>query len=168
MNPIDILIIAITAYSLVMGIFRGIVRELSSLVGAIVGFFLANAFYTGISKYMSEWISDKDYLNILSFLVLFSIVFIVFNLAGVIIKYLLKKTELNWIDRILGAVLGFLKGALVVSVLLLVLTTFLMPGAPVLKGSGFTPHVLGISKHIAKITSKEMKKRFSENMEKLK
>ncbi|MGD9259358.1 MAG: CvpA family protein, partial [Desulfobacterales bacterium] len=38
MNPFDILIIIILGYSLIRGLFRGLVKEVASIIGVLGGF----------------------------------------------------------------------------------------------------------------------------------
>lgn len=164
MTPLDILMIAIVGYYTVMGIFRGITRELTSLVGVVVGFFVANWLYMTVASYMSKWISDAGYRNILSYLALFSAVYILFNIIGLIIKYLLKKIKLSWIERLVGAGIAVVKSVLMVSILLVVLVAFLMQGTPVIRDSKLSPQVLAVSRHLGKITPDEIRDAFEENM----
>ena len=74
MNPFDILIIIILGYCLVRGLFRGLVKEVSSIVGVFGGFYTAYLYYEGVVKWLSRFIADTAYLNILSFLIIFCLV----------------------------------------------------------------------------------------------
>ena len=69
MNPFDILIITILAYGLIRGIFRGLIREISSIVGVLGGFYAAYSYYPHVANLISAWISNPAYLNILSYLI---------------------------------------------------------------------------------------------------
>jgi len=164
MTPLDILMIAIVGYYTLMGIFRGVTRELTALVGVLIGFLTANWLYVTLASYMSKWISDADYLNILSYLALFSTVYVVFNIIGLIIKYLLKKIKLSSIERLIAAGIALIKSVLMVSILLVVLVAFLMQGTPVIRDSKLSPHVLTVSQHLGKFTSDKMRYAFEKNM----
>jgi membrane protein required for colicin V production len=168
MNPLDILIIVIVGFCLVRGIFRGLIKELSSIVGVLGGFYGAYTYYPEVAKLLSRWISNTGYLNILSFLIIFLGVFLIIAIAGVVIKYLLKIVFLGWVDRICGAGFGFIKGILIVSVLVMVFTTFLPKKASIIKDSLLAPHVMLISENMAKIVPKDMKGQFREKIEELK
>ena len=135
MNSLDILITVIVGFCLIRGIFRGLVKELSSIMGVFAGFYFAYTYYPLVAKPLSRWISNTGYLNILSFLIVFCGLFLIISILGIVIKYLLKITFLGWVDRICGAGFGFMKGILIVSVLLVVFTAFLPKGAPILKNS---------------------------------
>ncbi|MBW2639475.1 MAG: CvpA family protein [Deltaproteobacteria bacterium] len=161
MNLFDIIVIVILGYCLIRGIFRGLVKELSSIIGVFGGFYAAYTYYPVLAKPLSEWIANAGYLNILSFLIIFCGVFIIISILGIIINYLLKIVFLGWLDRVSGAMFGAMKGILIVSVLLIALTAFLPKGTPVIKDSLLSPYVTLISEKMAKVISKDMKHDFS-------
>lgn len=146
---------------MIRGVFRGLIKELSSIIGVLGGFYAAFTYYMLLAKPLSKWITNTGYLNILSFLIIFCGVFIIISILGVIINYLLKIAFLSWLDRILGSVFGAMKGILIVSVLLIALTAFLPKGTPVIKDSLLSPYVTLVSEKIAKVVSKDMKHAFS-------
>ena len=168
MNPFDILIIVILGYSLVRGLFRGLVKEVSSLIGVLGGFYAAYTYYKVLAGLLAGLIHDTSYLNILSFLIIFSGVLIVVGVLGVIIKYLLNISFLGWVDRIGGVVFGVLKGILIVSILFITLTAFLPKGTAFIKNSELAPHVSWISEKLAEVISKEMKLDFKAKLGELK
>ncbi len=168
MNPFDIIIIVILGYSLVRGVFRGLVKEVSSIVGVLGGFYAAFTYYTMLAKLLSGLIKEPAYLNILSFLIIFCSVLIIVGVLGIIIKYLLNIAFLGWIDRIGGVGFGLVKGVLIVSILFISLTAFLPKGSPFLKNSMLAPHVSWVSEKMAKVVSKEMKQDFIAKLGELK
>ena len=161
MNLFDIIVIVILGYCLIRGIFRGLVKELSSIIGVFGGFYAAYTYYPVLAKPLSKWIANAGYLNILSFLIIFCGVFIIISILGIIINYLLKIVFLGWLDRVSGAMFGAMKGILIVSVLLIALTAFLPKGTPVIKDSLLSPYVTLVSEKMAKVISKDMKHDFS-------
>jgi membrane protein required for colicin V production len=160
MNSFDILIVTILAYGLIRGIFRGLVREISSIVGVLGGFYAAYSYYPHVAKSMALWISDPTYLNILSYMAIFSVVVMIVGLIAVVIKYLLNVAYLGWVDRIGGALFGVLKGVLVCCVLFIMLTAFLPKGAPWIKNAALSPYAATVSEIMAQVLSKEMKENF--------
>lgn len=168
MNAFDIFIVIIMLYCVIRGIFRGLIKELSAIIGVLGGFYAAYTYYTYISMFLSRWISNTAYQNILGFLILFFGVFIIVSILGVIIKYLLNIAFLGWVDRICGAGFGAIKGTLIVSVILIALTTFLPKGAPVIKNSLLAPHIMMISQGMVKVVPKDMKRQFNSKIKELK
>jgi membrane protein required for colicin V production len=168
MNPFDIIIIVILGYSLVRGIFRGLVKEVSSIIGVLGGFYAAYTYYSKLAKLIASLIRETAYLNILSFLIIFCSVLIIVGILGVIIKYLLNIAFLGWVDRIGGICLGLVKGILIASILFITLTAFLHKGSAFLKNSMLAPHVSWVSEKMAKVVSKEMKQDFTAKLGELK
>ena len=161
MNPFDIFIIIVLGYSVVRGLFRGLIKEVSSIIGVLGGFYAAYSYYPMVAKWISGLIINPSYLNILSFLIIFCSVLIIITILGVVIKYLLNVAFLGWVDRICGVGFGLIKGVLIVTVLFIILTTFLPKGAPLIKKSVLAPHVIWISEKMVNVVPKEMKKDFS-------
>ena len=168
MNALDIFIIVVVSFCLIRGIFRGLIKELSSIIGVLAGFYGAYTYYMRLAELLSRWISDQGYLNVFSFLVIFCCVFILISVLGVVIKYLLNVAFLGWIDRICGASFGLIKGILIVSVVLISLTAFLPKGSPLVEQSLMAPHVALVSEKMAKVVSKDMKHSFSDKVAVLK
>jgi membrane protein required for colicin V production len=168
MNSFDILILTILAFGLIRGVFRGLIREISAIVGVLGGFYAAYSYYPQVSKLLSPWISEPAYLNILSYLILFSTVVIVINILAVVIKYLLNIAYLGWADRFCGALFGMLKGGLVICVVFIALTAFLPKGAALIKKSTLAPHVASASEIMVKVIPNDMKQQFVSKIKDLK
>ena len=168
MNPFDILILVILGYSLIRGLFRGLVKEISSVIGVFGGFYAAFTYYMVLAGLLAGLIQDVSYLNILSFLIIFCSVLIVVSVLGVIIKYLLNIAFLGWFDRVGGVIFGLAKAILIVSVLFISLTAFLPKGSAFIKNSVLAPHVSWVSEKMAKVVSREMKQDFMSKLGELK
>jgi membrane protein required for colicin V production len=164
MNAFDIIISVIFGYCLVRGLFRGLIKELASIIGVLSGFYAAYTYYQEVARIMEGWISNTAYLNILSFLVIFCFIFIIISIMGILIKYLLNIVFLGWIDRLFGAMFGMTKAILIASVLLIALTSFLPRERSIIETSILAPHVAMISEKMAKVISKDMKKEFQSNI----
>ncbi len=168
MNKFDMLIIVILAFCVIRGVFRGLIKEMSSIIGVLAGFYAAYSYYTVIAKLLSRWISSAAYLNILSFLILFCGVFFIISILGVVIKYVLDIAFMGWVDRVCGAGFGIIKGILIISVFLIIFTAFLPTNASFVKDSVLAPHVAFLSERMARIVSKDLKHEFSSKINELK
>jgi membrane protein required for colicin V production len=168
MNPFDIFIIIVVGYSLIRGLFRGLVKEVSSIIGVLGGFYAAYSYYPMVAKLLSGLIVNSSYLNIFSFLIIFCSVLIVISILGVVTKYLLNVAFLGWVDRACGLGFGLIKGILIVTVLFIILTSFLPKGAPFIKKSVLAPHAIWISEKMVSVVPKEMKKNFFDKLDEFK
>jgi hypothetical protein len=88
----------------------------------------------------------------------------VVSALGILIKILLKIIFLSWVDRVFGGCFGFIKGILITSTILLVLTTFLDSGSPVISESALCPFVSSISEAMSHFASNSMRHEFSSKM----
>jgi membrane protein required for colicin V production len=167
MNLLDYILLAIAGYCLVRGVFRGLIKELTSIIGVMGGFYAAYSYYRHAAHYLSRWVTNPVYLNILSFFILFAAVFLVVSFVGVVLKYLMNITFLGWTDRICGAFFGVAKALLMAVVLVLVLTTFLPANATSLKNSWVAQHTMQFSAYLVKLTPNEMKQSFDAKMKAL-
>lgn len=168
MNPFDITIIVIICFCVVRGAFRGIIKEASSIVGVIIGLYIALTYYPALSG-MLDKIGDifpsPAYINIFSFLIIFGAVFALISALGILIKYLLKVVFLSWLDKLCGAFFGLVKGFMIVSVLMLPLTAFLDKGAPIINESLLCPYVSSVSETMSRFASKDLRHEFSSKIE---
>jgi membrane protein required for colicin V production len=164
MNPFDMATIVIVSFCVIRGIFRGLVKELSSIIGVLAGFYAAYTYYAGLARLFSRWIASDSFQNIMGFLIIFCLVFFIVSVIGVFIKYMLNIAFMGWFDRICGAGFGLLKGVLIISVLLIIFTAFLPKRDPIVRNSVLAPHVALVSEKMAKVVSKDMKRQFSANL----
>ncbi len=142
MNILDIIIIAAVIFFLIRGIFRGIVREIGSLAGVVLGIWSATAYHPQLTGLLKGFIPWGNYLPLIAFALIFLVVLVLCNVLGWLFKKFFQKIFLGWIDRILGACLALLKG-IVLSYLLIVLVTFLAPqGSPLVTQSRLAPVII--------------------------
>ena len=167
MNALDIITALIVGFCLIRGIFRGIIKELTSILGVFIGFYAAYIYYPILARWLSDLIANRSYSQIISFFLIFVAVLLAVGFVGMILRHLLKAAALGWADRILGGTFAMVKAVLIVSVLLIALTTFLPENAPVIKNSLLAPRVSAISEKLVAVVPGEMKERFRNNIKAL-
>lgn len=168
MNPFDTTILIILGYCLIRGFFRGLVKEISSIIGVLAGFYAGYTYYPGLAGSFSAWISNSAYANILAFMLIFCGVFIAISILGVIIKYLMNIIFLGWIDRLSGLIFGLFKGVLIVSILMVILTAFLPKGNSLIRESLMAPRISWASEKLSRLVSPDMKQAFDNKIKELK
>nr|WP_237397675.1 CvpA family protein [Gilliamella sp. Pas-s25] len=123
MNWVDFTIIGVIAFSALISIIRGFVREALSLISWILAFFISSRFYIYITDYLTYF--DSDVIRIaVAIVILFIATLLVCAIVSYIIGQLVQKTGLSGTDRILGICFGVLRGILVVAAVLFLLDTF--------------------------------------------
>jgi membrane protein required for colicin V production len=167
-NLLDVIFTLILGYCLVRGIFRGLIKELTSIVGVFGAFYFAYRYYPDMADLLGHWLKDADYANILAFIVLFVGVYLVINTIGAIIKYLMNIAYMGWVDRLTGAVFGTIKGLLIVVVMVAAFTAFLPSKTDLLSDSIFVRHLSGVSAVMVRAGSADMKNLFNTHLKELK
>lgn len=122
LNWADYLIIAIVGVSVLISIIRGFIREILSLAVWIIAFVVAFKFCKPLASIFTPYTHNSSLPITISFAILFIIVLILGGLLTYLISILVIKTKLSFIDRTLGMIFGFIRGILVVAVLLLLLS----------------------------------------------
>jgi membrane protein required for colicin V production len=167
MNVLDYILLSVFGYCLGRGVFRGLVKELSSIIGVIGGFYAAYTYYPQLGKMLSGWFTNPGYLNILSFLMLFVGIYLAVSITGVIIKHLMNIAFLGWTDWVCGAFFGAVKGLLIITILVLMLTAFLPKNAVILQRSHVSKYMMQFSTAFVKVVPKDMKNGFRIKMKEL-
>lgn len=120
---VDLGALAIILISIVLGVFRGVVREILNIIGLVAAFVLAILYYKEayIQTEFDFWAGDKLFSHILWFVAIALGVWIIVKIINhLICKYIKKKKKLSRANRFFGLCFGLLKGAVVVSVIALV------------------------------------------------
>jgi len=160
MNAFDIAVIVIIAFFLIRGLFKGLIGEMSGIIGVVAGFYGAYTYYPLIAVYAEKWVENSGFRNLIAFSLLFCVILSLVSFVSVLIRKFLKLVFLGWVDRTFGLVFGAAKGVLVVSVLFIMITTFLPKNSTVLVSSKFSPYVAEVSKVMTVFVSKNTRKDF--------
>lgn len=167
MNPFDIVVIIIISFCLIRGLFKGLIGEVSGIVGVIFGFYGAYTYYPLITPYAEKWIETPGIRNLTAFFILFCAILIVVGFVFILIRNLLRLVLLGWVDRTFGFVFGAAKGVLIVSVLFIMITLFLPKSSIILKESKFSPYVAKVSKSMTVFVSQNTRKDFLKQMKRV-
>jgi membrane protein required for colicin V production len=142
MNLLDMIITAVMLFLVFRGIFRGVFREIGSLAGVILGIWFANLYQPQMSIYLKTYLPSVESLPLISFAVIFALVFAACSAAGWGLHILFKKIFFGWADRTLGAGLAVLKGIIITYLVIVLLTFFLPSKAPLIADSKLSPMIV--------------------------
>ncbi len=119
MNFVDILIGVVLLILAVKGFAKGLIREVCSLLGLVVGSLAALIYYRPLAEALHDHIHLSHYLRaILSFGLIFLALGLLFFFLGHILTTLFKFMLLGGINRVGGALLGIIQGAVILSMVL--------------------------------------------------
>lgn len=128
MHIFRIVILALLAWFFIIGVKRGLIRQVLEVAGIIVAFLAA--FY--FAHALAEWIEVKtaaDYRLSLAMaaLAIFIGIIIGVHFVGVGLKKLFGLTIMGVFDRVAGGLFGVLKGVLIISLVLSVMMILPVP-----------------------------------------
>ncbi len=120
---LDIIFIAILVISILVGLIRGAVREVLSLLGLVIAIYLAFKFADVVSKeYILQFFEQQPRISyIIAFVIIITVTIFVIALVNLLISQLLKASGLSFVDRLLGLVFGVLRGGLFCTILVMVI-----------------------------------------------
>lgn len=150
MNFFDYVLITVVGLSMVLSLWRGFVREIISLVGLVLAFFLASRFAGDASDFLDQWITQNNLANIAAFILIFVLVMFIVGALGFIVRKLVDMAALTATDRTLGMFFGAARGLLLIGTAFLMYTAYAKPDMPFLQKSLLTPYAVQLSEFIGK------------------
>lgn len=158
MSLLDIVLIAIVGASVVSGFMAGFARAGIGLLAAITGVIFGFWFYSIPAEWIHRFISSVAFSNLMGFLVVFFACTVLGGLTGNLLAKLLKWTGLSWLDRIMGAGFGLVRGGLAAVALVSVLMAFTPRPVPAwMTGSALLPYAIDGSNIIASLAPRALK-----------
>lgn len=148
MNWVDYLIITIIIISAGIGIVRGFVKEVLSLVSWAIALWVAFTFHAQAAELLTQYIDTPSIRIFAAFLGLFVVTLIVGALINHMISKLVQKTGLSGTDRMLGFVFGLLRAVAIVILLILLGRATVMPADPWWQDSTLLGHFEPYAKRV--------------------
>ena len=164
MTPADWLILAVIVLNVVLAAMHGFFAEAFSMAGLFVGYIVAAWQYQRLAAWLLSFLNSELLAEIFGFLIIFFAILIVFSIAGRIARKLMKEAGLSGFDRLLGALLGLIKGSLAVAVILMGMTAF-TPTTSMLEKSVLAPYFLVIGRAAIWVAPSELRARFYEGLD---
>lgn len=106
---IDFMVLLLMVYFFIKGLKKGLIVELTTIIAFICGIVAAMKLSTPALKYFQDWFGRSNFLPYLAYLIVFLAVFFLIQLLGKSVEKLLKITQLNFLNRLCGAILGLFK-----------------------------------------------------------
>ena len=125
MNYLDILILCFLGLLVLLGVRKGFIISLATLVALILGIWVAIHFSNYISVILEKNLHPSGtWLPILSFTITFLLVIILVMLLAKGLEKLVSIAGMGFLNHLAGGIFGLLKGILFASVLFFIITSF--------------------------------------------
>jgi len=130
MTILDYVVLGIIFVSILVSIMRGFVREILSLAGWVIAFMVASSFAGQFEPMLPSSVTGESLRILIAFVVVFISVLLVMMLVTMLLSAAIKSVGLGFIDRLLGAFFGFLRGFVIVMILVLIAGLTGLPKQP--------------------------------------
>ena len=157
----DIVVSLLFLAFLVRGIWIGFIRQISSLIAMLGAFILAGYFDEDFYRLIMPYLDDSHTTFLIAYFLLFLLFFYLIKILGLGLKKVMDITLMGWFDRTMGGVFGFIKGVFFVSLLFLMVSSYMSGSNKYLKKSLSYPVVSKSSQALlAAIQDKQLRSYF--------
>ncbi len=113
---LDIVIVAVVGLSAIIGMYRGLVREILSLAAWIGAGWIALTLYEPAKELIKRWIDDPQWAGVVAGAGLFVLALVaLLIIAGYLSRNTKRASLLGPANRMLGVIFGILRGGVVVA-----------------------------------------------------
>ncbi len=162
MNLLDLGILVVLVLLGVRGYWRGLLQEISVIVGLVIGLIFAAHYYLQLARLVGQWLHTPLYSRIVSFLIILILVYWLIRLAGNFLHRFLAAIFLGSLDRLLGGLFAVLKGCVILGFLLTILAMVVPKDSKLLQESLIAPHIKGIYQQALVLLPQEFKDQVKE------
>ncbi len=124
MNETDTAIMIVIGISCLFGLWRGLIKEVLSLLTWIAAILVARVYSEHLAELLVNLIDSSSIRYVTAFAILFVVVMMLGTLMNHFMSKLITVTGLKFADRLLGAVFGFARGSIIVLVILFITGMF--------------------------------------------
>lgn len=122
MNALDVIFSILLSIFILIGVWKGFFKQIFALIGIAAGIFFAIIGFGPLSKVLTQVIASLPSFIwlIVSFLVIFVAIYISCQLLASLFSKLSQLFLLGWLNRLLGGIVGGIKGIALMSLFLLI------------------------------------------------
>lgn len=117
MNEIDWAILVVLGLSTILGLVRGLVREVLAIVGWVAGVILAMRFSMDIAVVIPFESLSLGIRTVIAFVLIVAVVLFSFGMLGKLLSKALSAASITFEDRMLGGAFGLARGIVIVCVM---------------------------------------------------
>jgi membrane protein required for colicin V production len=161
MNWFDLTLLAILSLSVIVSLFRGLIREVLSLLIWVGAFWLAWTFVDNGANWLVNIIDLPSARHLIAFVALFLAALIVGGMINYLVGKMITKTGLGATDRFFGMFFGLGRGVIAVTALILFLQATPFSKDPWWTESRLTPQFAKLADWVKQQMPEDMAAYFS-------
>lgn len=161
MNWVDWAIGLTIVLSTLQAASQGMFVEIFSLGGVVAGLVLGSWEYGRVAPWFLQYVNSKNTANLVAFLAIFFGTVLLAGVAGRIARWAVREVGLGFLDRLLGALFGIIRGGAVVSIILMAAAAFAPESKP-LAESEFAPFFLLAARTATWVAPREVREKVRE------
>lgn len=131
----DVIVVLLFLLMVIRGTWVGFMRQLAVFLALVASYLLAGRYTGQMMPLVGQFIENPKVLFYISFGLLFIFGSIFLFLAGKVLTLVMEVTLAGWFDRVLGFMLGVVKGLFVTSFLYMVMSSSLISANELLQKS---------------------------------
>jgi membrane protein required for colicin V production len=149
-NAFDWMLAGILLFSVVAGFRRGFVRTVFGLAGFVGGFLLASWKYIRVGEMIIDegWIRSTTTAMVVAYVLIVVFIALAVELVARILQRSVRAAGLGFMDRMLGATLGFARG-LMIGIALLMIPTAFAPQSKLVVTSVLSPYFFAVAHDVS-------------------
>lgn len=167
MNWLDFVFIGILSLSIIISLFRGLIREVLSLFIWAGSFWVAYTFVDVGANALTTYVDLPSARHLIAFVGLFIAALVIGGMVNFVVGKLIKKTGLSGTDRFFGMFFGALRGLVAVVAITFFVNATPLSEDPWWQESQLAPHFVKVSEWVRTNMPEEFSNYFS-NVEKTK
>lgn len=164
MSAADWVILLVILISVLQAASEGFFHEAFGIAGLVIGYILAAWQYQSFADWFAPHVQSQWVAQVFAFLLIFIGVMLLAGIAGRISRWLMRLAGLTFFDRLLGGLLGLLRGVLVVAIVLVCMTAF-APASTWLENSQFAPYFLVVGRAAIWVAPSELREKFYQGLQ---
>jgi membrane protein required for colicin V production len=164
-NWLDVVLVIVLAFSTIQSLRKGFSREVIGLAASLFALILGMWFYGLAGSLVSPYVDSVRVANLIGFILVVVAVLLFGAFLSWIVNRFLRTIGLSFVDRLLGAAFGFIRGLVILIALLTAFMAFgphagtdKTPSAMV--NSRLAPYVLEASQVAVAIAPMDLKQSF--------
>jgi membrane protein required for colicin V production len=113
LSAVDWILLAVLGLSLLLGMWRGIIQEVLSLVGWVAAFYVSQMY----APLAAAWLPMEGSSQMLRYAAGYVVVFVAVLVGTALVSWMIKKlvsaVGLGSLDRLLGSLFGLMRGVVI-------------------------------------------------------